>query len=140
MHCNTSKCMQQEFEPKLPRDILKMSKNKSFYFRARFGAIHSASKTKKYVLKNSTIGNQLLLSEIANIEFTCLENSNWCLLLPDSNLFNLKFQKISQLNFERLLVTDFYSNDFSEIPLTYLLYQLKPIPEMSVKNISKIFY
>ena len=32
--------MQQEFEPKLPRDILKLSKNKSFYFRARFGAIY----------------------------------------------------------------------------------------------------
>ena len=47
---------------------------------------------------------------------------------------------ISQLNFERLLVTDFCSNDFSEIPLAYLLYQLKPIPEISVKNISKIFY
>ena len=61
MHCNTSKRMQQEFEQKLPRDILKMSKNKSFYFRARFGAIYGASKTKKYLLKNSTIGNRLLL-------------------------------------------------------------------------------
>ena len=135
--------MQQEFEPKLQRDILKMSKNKSFYFRARFGAIYSASKTEKYLLKNSTIGNRLLFSELANIEFTCPENSNWWLLLPDSNLF-LKFQKqlssISQLNFERLLVTDFCSNDFSEIPLAYLLYQLKSIPEISVKNISKIFY
>ena len=47
MHCNTSKYMQQEFEPKLPRDILEISRNKSFNFRARFGAIHSASKTKK---------------------------------------------------------------------------------------------
>ena len=135
--------MQQEFEPKLQRDILKMSKNKSFYFRARFGAIYSASKTKKYLLKNSTIGNRLLFAELANIEFTCPENSNWWLLLPDSNLF-LKFQKqfssISQLNFERLLVTDFCSNDFSEIPLANLLYQLKPIPEISVKNISTIFY
>ena len=83
--------MQQEFEPKLPRDILKMSKNKSFYFRARFGAIYSASKTKKYLLKDSTIGNRLLFKELANVELTCPENSNWCLLLPDSNLF-LKFQ------------------------------------------------
>ena len=33
--------------------------------------IYSASKTEKYLLKNSTIGNQLLFSEIANIEFTC---------------------------------------------------------------------
>ena len=42
------------------RDISKMSRNKSFDFRARFGAIYSASKTKKYLLNNSTIGNQLL--------------------------------------------------------------------------------
>ena len=47
---------------------------------------------------------------------------------------------ISQLNFEPLLVTDFCSNDFCEIPLAYLLYQLKPIPEISVKNISNFFY
>ena len=98
MHCNTSKYMQQEFEPKLPRDILKMSRNKSFYFRARFGAIYSASKTKKYLLKNSTLGNQLLFSELANVEFTCPENSNWWLLLPDSNLF-LKFQNIFTAEF-----------------------------------------
>ena len=91
MHCNTSKCMQQESEPKLPRVILKMSRNKSFDVRARFRAIYSASKTEKYLLKNSTIGNQLLFSELANIEFTCPENSNWWFLLPDSNLF-LKFQ------------------------------------------------
>ena len=38
--------MLQEFEPKLPRDILKMSRNKSFDVRARFGAVYSASKTK----------------------------------------------------------------------------------------------
>ena len=68
-----------------------MSRNKSFDVRARFGAIYSASKTEKYLLKNSTIGNQLLLSELANIELTCPENSNWWLLLPDSKLF-LKFQ------------------------------------------------
>ena len=77
--------MKQEFEPKLPRDIFKMSRNKSFDVRARFGAIYSASKTKKYLLKNSTIGNRLLFSELANIEFTCPQNSNWWLLLPDSN-------------------------------------------------------
>ena len=73
MHCNTSKYMQQEFEPKLPWDILK---NKSFNFRARFGAIYSGSQSKQYLLKNSTLGNQLLFSELANIEFTCPENSN----------------------------------------------------------------
>ena len=53
--------------------------------------IYSASKTKKYLLKKSAIGNRLLFSELANTEFTCPENSNWWLLLPDSNLF-LKFQ------------------------------------------------
>ena len=83
--------MQHEFEPKLPRDILKMSRKKSFDVRARFGAIYSASKTKKYLLKNSTIGNRLLFSELASIELTCLENSNWWLLVPNSKLF-LKFQ------------------------------------------------
>ena len=39
MHGNTSKCVQQEFEPKLPWDILKMSRNKdnkSFDVRAKF--------------------------------------------------------------------------------------------------------
>ena len=51
--------MQQEFEPKLPRDISKISGKKSFYFMARFGAISSGSKTKKYLLKNSVIGNWL---------------------------------------------------------------------------------
>ena len=68
-----------------------MSKNKSFDVRARFGAIYGASKTKKYLLKNSTLGNQLLFIFLANIEFTCPENSNWWLLLAESNLF-LKFQ------------------------------------------------
>ena len=68
--------MQQEFEPKLLREILKMSRNKSFDVRARFGVIYSASKTKKYLLKNSTISNQLLFEELENIEFTCRENSN----------------------------------------------------------------
>ena len=68
-----------------------MSRNKSFDVRERFGAIYSVSKTKKYLLKNSTIGNLLLLSELANIAFTCPENSNWWLLLPDSNLI-LEFQ------------------------------------------------
>ena len=83
---------QQEFELKLPRDImLKMSRNKSFHVRARFGAIYNAFKTKKYLSKNSTTGNRLLFSELANTEFTCPENSKWWLLLPDSNLF-LKFQ------------------------------------------------
>ena len=68
-----------------------MWKNKSFDVRRTFGAIYGASKSKKYLLKNSTIGNRLLFSELAITEFTCPENSNWCLLLPGSNLF-LKFQ------------------------------------------------
>ena len=43
-----------------------MSRNKSFDVRAKFGAIYSAPKTEKYLLKNSTIGNRLLFSELAN--------------------------------------------------------------------------
>ena len=43
-----------------------MSRNKSFDVRAKFGAIYSASKTEKYLLKNSTIGNLLLFSELGN--------------------------------------------------------------------------
>ena len=73
------------------KGYFKMSRNKSFDVRAKFGAIYSASKTEKYLLKNSTIGNRLLFSELGNTEFTCPENWNWWLLLPDSNLF-LKFQ------------------------------------------------
>ena len=45
-----------------------MSGNKSFDVRTKFGAIYSASKTKKYLLKNSTIGNRLLFSELANTD------------------------------------------------------------------------
>ena len=43
-----------------------MSRNKSFDVRAKFGAIYSASKTEKYLLKNSMIGNRLLFSELGN--------------------------------------------------------------------------
>ena len=42
------------------RDNYKMSINKSFDFRARFGAIYRVSKTNEYLLDNNTIGNQLL--------------------------------------------------------------------------------
>ena len=86
-----------------------MSRNKSFDVRARFGAIYSASKTKKYLLKNTTIGNQLLFSFLANTEFTRPENSNWWLLLPDSNYF-WSSKTISKLNFERLLLQRFFWN------------------------------
>ena len=56
---------------KTAKEYFKMSRNKSFDVRARFGAIYSPSKTKKYLSKNSTIGNRLLFSELPNIEFTC---------------------------------------------------------------------
>ena len=35
-------------------------RNKSFDFRAKFGAIYSASETKEYLLKNIPIDNRLL--------------------------------------------------------------------------------
>ena len=41
-----------------------MSRNNSFDVRTKFGAIYSASETEKYLLKNSTIGNRLLFSEL----------------------------------------------------------------------------
>ena len=73
-----------------------MSRNKSFDVRARFGSIYSASKTKKYLLKNSTIGNQLLFSFLANIEFTCPETDGSfylivTLLLKFQNNFTAEF-------------------------------------------------
>ena len=45
--------------PKAAKGYFKkdMSRNKSVYFRARFGPIYSASKTKKYFLKNTTMDN-----------------------------------------------------------------------------------
>ena len=112
---------------------------KSFDVRARFGTIDSASKTKKYLLKNSTIRNRLLFPELQTLNLLVPKiRTGGSFYLIVIYFWNSK--TISQLNFERLLVTDFCSNDFSEIPLAYLLYQLKPIPEISVKNISKIFY
>ena len=54
--------MRHEFQPKLLKDISEMSWSKSFDFRARFGAINSASKTKEYLLKNNTIDNRLCLN------------------------------------------------------------------------------
>ena len=36
-----------------------MLRNKSFDFRAKFGAIYSASETKEYVLKNIPIDNRI---------------------------------------------------------------------------------
>ena len=100
---------------KTAKEYFKMSRNKSFDVRARFGAIYSASKTKKYLLKNSTIGNQLLFSELANIDilYACPENSNWWLLLPDSNIF-LKFHNFHSYG---LLLQRFFWN-FSGIFIT----------------------
>ena len=54
--------MRHEFQPKLLKDISEMSWSKSFDFRARFGEINSASKTKEYLLKNNTIDNRLCLN------------------------------------------------------------------------------
>ena len=115
--------MSQEFETKLPKDILKISRNKLFDVRARLGAIYSASKTKDYLLKNSTIGNRLLFYELANIEFTCPQKIRTVVFFYLIVIYYWNSKTISQLIFERLLVTDFCSNDFSEISQAYLLYQ-----------------
>ena len=85
----------------IPKRIFpKMSRNKSFYFIARFEAIYSASKTRILVLKYTTIGNRLLIYEFVNIG-ACLETSIWWLVLRQSNSFQNP-KAISQLNFERL--------------------------------------
>ena len=104
MNCDTSKCMQQEFQLKLRGDFSKMSRNKSFDFRARFGAIYSASKTKKYFLKNSTIGNRVF-------KFVLRIRKHWNYfsrpfeLVAGSTSEQISFwclRTISQLNFEGL--------------------------------------
>ena len=85
----------------IPKRIFpKISRNKSFYFIARFEAIYSASKTRVLVLKYTTTGNRLLIYELVNIG-ACLETSIWWLVLPQSNSFQNP-KAISQLNFERL--------------------------------------
>ena len=85
----------------IPKRIFpKMSRNKSFYFIARFEAIYGASKTRILVLKYTTIGNRLLIYEFVNIG-ACLETSMWWLVLRQSNSFQNP-KAISQLNFERL--------------------------------------
>ena len=45
--------MKQKFQAKLLKDIPKKPRSKSLDFRARFGAINSASKTKEYLSKDS---------------------------------------------------------------------------------------
>ena len=104
---------------KTAKGYFKNVENKSFDVRARFGAIYSASKTKKYLLKRSTIGNRLLFSELANIVRKIRTGGSFYHIV----IYFWNSITISQLNFERLLVTDFCSNNFSEISLIYLLYQ-----------------
>ena len=97
-------------------------------------------KTENYLLKNSTIGNRLLFSESGNTLKLLVPKIETGVSFFLIVIYFWNSKTISQLNFERLLVTDFCSNDFFEISPAYLLYQLKPIPEISVKNMSKIFY
>lgn len=82
----------------IPKRIFpKMSRKKSFYFKARFEAIYSASKARVSVFKYTTIGNRLLTYEFVNNGGL---SRNW-LVLPQSNSFQ-NAKAISQLNFERL--------------------------------------
>ena len=50
------------------------------------------------------------------------------------------FKSISLLNLEQIVVTDFCSNDFSEVSLAYLSYQWKPIPENFSQNYQQFFF
>ena len=68
-----------------------MLRNKSFDFRAKFGAIYSASETKEYVLKNIPIDNRIWFKNRQTLEITCPENSKWWLILTQGIYF-LKFQ------------------------------------------------
>ena len=45
-----------------------MLRNKSFYFRAKFGAIYSASETKEHVLKNIPIDNWIWFKNRQTLE------------------------------------------------------------------------
>ena len=45
-----------------------MLRNKSFFFRAKFGAIYSASETKEYVLKNIPIDNRIWFKNRKTVE------------------------------------------------------------------------
>ena len=63
-----------------------MSRNKSFEFRVGFGAMYSASKTKEYFLKNSTIDNRLLFQELVNIE---IRTGAWLVLLQSNEVFEI---------------------------------------------------
>ena len=58
-------------------------------------------------------------------------------ILMHCNASSTAFPAVHYFQFRK---KDFFSNDFSEISPAYLLYQKKPIPEILVKNISKIFY
>ena len=63
-----------------------MLRNKSFDFRAKFGAIYSASETKEYVLKNIPIDNRIWFKNRQTLEITCPENSKWWLVLTQANI------------------------------------------------------
>ena len=45
-----------------------MLRNKSFYFREKFGAIYSASESKDYVLKNIPIDNRIWFKNRQTLE------------------------------------------------------------------------
>ena len=87
-----------------------------------FGAIYSASKTKKYLLKNTTIGNQLLFHfyQTPKIVPKIRTGGSFYLIVI---IFEVPKQ------FQSWILSDFCSNDFSEISPAYLLFQWKPTPQ-----------
>ena len=56
----------------------KMLRNKSFDFRAKFGAIYSASETKECVLKNIPIDNRIWLKNRQTLELLVPRIRNYC--------------------------------------------------------------
>ena len=88
-----------------------------------------ASKTKKHFLKNSTIGNRLMFN-----------NSNWCLVLPQSNFF-LVFKNNFTAKFWRTFYLRTFAPTFFLKLLSYIHYinLENQITDISVKTVSKLF-
>ena len=65
-----------------------MLRNKSFYFRAKFGAVYGASETKEYVLKNIPIDNRIRFKNRQTLELLVPKiRSGSSTILTQGNIF-----------------------------------------------------
>ena len=97
--------MKQKFQPKLLKDIPKKPSSKILDFRAWFGVINSASKTKDYLSKNST--NRLRIKNKQVLK----------LLVPKSGSFYFSGNSFCQLPIFQLLLGHVENIPFVLIPL-----------------------